>query len=222
MRDDVTIRESSLRRRKLGGAVLTAVGAALMMWALAFDGCVPVLVVGVVAIFIGVALLSPVIGRPLVAPIAGLLAENVTRRRSASVIPNADRPGTGCPPDLRGHAQPPVAAAARGTCCTDSAATAGPCPVPPQILLPRPHTLAVWTEMGRRQCAVARSVRRVPGRTGSRMHPPAPSTPAKPIMVGAPLMSCGCWSFRRTGRVLTVRDGPPCAGGAAIWRRSGS
>ena len=71
MRDDVTIPESSLRRRMLGGAALTAAGAALMLWALAFDGGLALLGGGVLAVFVGVALLSPVIGRPIVAAIAG-------------------------------------------------------------------------------------------------------------------------------------------------------
>ena len=71
MRDDVTVPESSLRRRILGGAALTAAGAALMLWALAFDGGLALLGGGVLAVFIGVALLSPVIGRPIVAAIAG-------------------------------------------------------------------------------------------------------------------------------------------------------
>ena len=71
MRDDVAIPESSLRRRMLAGAALTTVGAALLLWALALDGGVLLLGVGVVAIFIGVALLCPVIGRPIVAAIAG-------------------------------------------------------------------------------------------------------------------------------------------------------
>ena len=71
MRDDVVIPESSLRRRMIGGATLTAVGAALMLWALAFGGGLGMLGAGVLAVFIGIALLSPVIGRPIVAAIAG-------------------------------------------------------------------------------------------------------------------------------------------------------
>ena len=42
-----------------------------MIWALAFDGGLQPLGGGVLAVFIGVALLSPVIGRPIVAVIAG-------------------------------------------------------------------------------------------------------------------------------------------------------
>ncbi len=71
MRDDVTIPESSMRRRLIGGAALTVIGAALMVWTLAFDGPLQALGGGVLAVFIGVALLSPVIGRPVVTAIAG-------------------------------------------------------------------------------------------------------------------------------------------------------
>ena len=71
MRDDVSIPESSMRRRLIGGAALTVVGAGLMIWALAFDGGLQPLGGGVLAVFIGVALLSPVISRPIVTVIAG-------------------------------------------------------------------------------------------------------------------------------------------------------
>jgi putative ABC transport system permease protein len=71
MRDDVSIPESSMRRRLIGGAALTVVGAGLMIWALAFDGGLQPLGGGVLAVFVGVALLSPVISRPIVAVIAG-------------------------------------------------------------------------------------------------------------------------------------------------------
>ena len=71
MRDDVSIPESSMRRRLIGGAALTAVGAGLMIWALAFDGGLQPLGGGVLAVFIGVALLSPVISRPIITVIAG-------------------------------------------------------------------------------------------------------------------------------------------------------
>ncbi len=71
MRDDVSIPESSLRRRLIGGAALTVLGAGLMIWALAFDGGLQPLGGGVLAVFIGVALLSPVIGKPIVTAIAG-------------------------------------------------------------------------------------------------------------------------------------------------------
>ncbi len=42
LRDDVTIPESSLRRRTIGGTSLTTAGAAFILWALAFDGGLPV------------------------------------------------------------------------------------------------------------------------------------------------------------------------------------
>lgn len=71
MRDDVSIPESSMRRRLAGGALLTVIGAGLMIYSLAFDGGLSALGGGVLAVFIGVALLSPVISRPIVAVIAG-------------------------------------------------------------------------------------------------------------------------------------------------------
>jgi putative ABC transport system permease protein len=71
MRDDVSIPESSMRRRLAGGVALTVLGAGLMIWALAFDGGLQPLGGGVLAVFIGVALLSPVIGKPIVTVIAG-------------------------------------------------------------------------------------------------------------------------------------------------------
>ena len=71
IRDDVSIPESSMHRRLLGGGVLTAAGAGLMVWALAFDGGLQPLGGGALAVFIGIALLAPVIGRPIVTAIAG-------------------------------------------------------------------------------------------------------------------------------------------------------
>ncbi len=70
MRDDVAMPESSLRRRLVAGAAVTVVGAGLMTWSLGFDGGLPVLGIGVLAVFVGVALLAPTIGRPLVTLIA--------------------------------------------------------------------------------------------------------------------------------------------------------
>lgn len=90
MRDDVALPESSMRRRLVGGGVLAVVGAGLMIWALAFDGGLQPLGGGVFAVFVGVALLSPVIGRPIVSAIAapfprlfgtvGVLARENARR----------------------------------------------------------------------------------------------------------------------------------------------
>ncbi len=71
MREDVGIPESSMRRRLIGGGALTAIGAGLMVWSLAFGGGLQVMGGGVLAVFVGVALLAPVISRPIVAAIAG-------------------------------------------------------------------------------------------------------------------------------------------------------
>jgi putative ABC transport system permease protein len=70
LRDDVAMPESSLRRRLLVGSVVAAAGAGLMVWSLAFDGGLSVLGAGVLGVFVGVALVSPVIGRPIVSLIA--------------------------------------------------------------------------------------------------------------------------------------------------------
>ena len=90
MRDDVAMPESSMRRRLVAGGMLTAVGAGLMGWSLAADGGLTALGIGVLAVFVGVALLAPVIGRPIVGLIAapfprlfgpvGVLARQNARR----------------------------------------------------------------------------------------------------------------------------------------------
>ena len=90
MRDDVAMPESSMRRRLVSGVALTVIGAGSMVWSLAFDGGLSVLGIGVLAVFLGVALLAPVISRPIVAVIAapfprlfgtvGLLAGQNARR----------------------------------------------------------------------------------------------------------------------------------------------
>ena len=90
MRDDVSIPESSMRRRLVGGGLLTAVGAGLMVSALGYGAGLPTLGGGVLAVFLGVALLAPVLGRPIVTVIAapyrrvfgtvGVLARENTRR----------------------------------------------------------------------------------------------------------------------------------------------
>ena len=79
-----------MHRRLVGGVALTVLGAGLMVWALAFDGGLQPLGGGVFAVFIGVALLSPVIGKPIVTVIAwpysrlfgtvGVLARENARR----------------------------------------------------------------------------------------------------------------------------------------------
>ncbi len=90
MRDDVALPESSMHRRLVAGTALSVIGAGLMVWSLGFDGGMAVLGGGVLAVFVGVALLAPVIGRPIVTLIAapfprlfgtvGRLARQNTRR----------------------------------------------------------------------------------------------------------------------------------------------
>ena len=70
LRDDVAMPESSLRRRLVAGTLLAVVGAGLMVWSLAFDAGLSVLGGGVLGVFVGIALISPVIGRPIVSAIA--------------------------------------------------------------------------------------------------------------------------------------------------------
>jgi putative ABC transport system permease protein len=72
MRDDVSIPESSMRHRLISGAAVTLVGATLMASALFFDTGLALLGAGVLAVFIGVALLSPAISQPIVTAVAGL------------------------------------------------------------------------------------------------------------------------------------------------------
>ena len=73
MRDDVVIPQSSRRTRRVVGALLTAAGAVSMGVGLFAD--VPqagtLVGAGVAAVFVGVALLAPVIGPPIVRVIAG-------------------------------------------------------------------------------------------------------------------------------------------------------
>src|SRR6478672_2688305 len=70
LRDDVAMPESTLHRRLVAGSAIALIGAGLMVWSLAFDGGLSALGGGVLGVFIGVALVSPVIGRPLVSLIA--------------------------------------------------------------------------------------------------------------------------------------------------------
>lgn len=69
MRDDVALPESALRRRILIGATLTTAGSLFMFFGLrgTFDGLNGTYSVGggILAVLIGVALLSPVLARPL-------------------------------------------------------------------------------------------------------------------------------------------------------------
>ncbi|HET6627870.1 MAG TPA: FtsX-like permease family protein [Nocardioidaceae bacterium] len=67
MRDDIALPESSVRRRLIVGGVLGLVGAGLMVVGLVGEGGQGATLVGlgVFAILIGVALMSPVLGRPV-------------------------------------------------------------------------------------------------------------------------------------------------------------
>lgn len=69
MRDDVALPESSIRRRVIVGTALVAAGAALLGIGLfgSFDGNTTTAMVGggILGVLIGVALLSPVLGRPI-------------------------------------------------------------------------------------------------------------------------------------------------------------
>lgn len=67
MRDDVALPESSIRRRMLAGGVLALVGGGLMAGGLAGSGGTGATLVGlgVFGILVAVALMSPVLGRPV-------------------------------------------------------------------------------------------------------------------------------------------------------------
>lgn len=69
MRDDVSLGESSLRRRVLVGGVLGAAGLAAGAVGLlgSGNGALLPLGLGALAILVGLSLLSPVLGRPLIA-----------------------------------------------------------------------------------------------------------------------------------------------------------
>jgi len=69
MRDDVALPESSLRRRLLVGSAMIVVGIGLMIAGFAADGSLGLTLIGLgmLLILIGVSLLSPLLGRPLVA-----------------------------------------------------------------------------------------------------------------------------------------------------------
>jgi putative ABC transport system permease protein len=68
MRDDVALPESSLRRRLLVGGSLVIVGIGLMVGGFAAEGGNGLLLIGIgmLTILIGVALSSPVLGRPVI------------------------------------------------------------------------------------------------------------------------------------------------------------
>jgi putative ABC transport system permease protein len=77
MRDDVALPESSIRRRMIAGLALLALGVALLVAGFLGEGGAGARLVGlgVLAILIAVALMSPVLGRPV------LLALGVVYRR---------------------------------------------------------------------------------------------------------------------------------------------
>jgi putative ABC transport system permease protein len=68
MRDDVALSETSLRRRMLVGAVAVVAGVALMAAGLVGSGGAGLLMIGLgmLLILVGVALMSPVLGRPII------------------------------------------------------------------------------------------------------------------------------------------------------------
>jgi putative ABC transport system permease protein len=68
MRDDIALPESSLRRRLLVGGCLVVLGVGLMTGGFATDGGNGLLLIGLgmLTILIGVALSSPVLGRPVI------------------------------------------------------------------------------------------------------------------------------------------------------------
>jgi putative ABC transport system permease protein len=68
MRDDVALPESSLHRRVIAGTVMVVGGIGLMVAGFAGDGGAGLTLIGVgmLSILVGVSLMSPVIGRPLV------------------------------------------------------------------------------------------------------------------------------------------------------------
>ena len=82
MRDDVAMPEASVRRRMLVGAVLGAVGISLMVGGLAGSGGTGASLVGagVFGVLIAVALMSPVVGRPVLHALG-----SVFRRTSGTV-----------------------------------------------------------------------------------------------------------------------------------------
>lgn len=68
MRDDVALPETSLHRRVVAGTVMVVAGIGLMVAGFAGDGGTGLTMIGVgmLSILVGVSLMSPVIGRPLV------------------------------------------------------------------------------------------------------------------------------------------------------------
>jgi putative ABC transport system permease protein len=69
MRDDVALPEASLHRRVIFGSVMVVAGVGLMVAGFADEGTrgLTLIGLGMLSILIGVSLMSPVVGRPLVA-----------------------------------------------------------------------------------------------------------------------------------------------------------
>lgn len=76
---DSAIPDKPLRRQAILGAVLAAAGAVAMFLGLT-GSPIQVLGVGVVLVFLGVALLSPVLSRPVVAGLGAILGRSITGR----------------------------------------------------------------------------------------------------------------------------------------------
>lgn len=94
MRDDIALPESALRRRVLIGAILTVAGSLFMFFGLrgTFDGLNGTYSVGggILAVLIGVALLSPVLAKPLLL-IMGLLYRGIYKLVGQLATQNAAR-----------------------------------------------------------------------------------------------------------------------------------
>ena len=99
MRDEVALPETSLRRRLIVGVVMVVAGVGLMIGGFAGEGSTGLLLIGLgmLSILVGVSLMSPVIGRPLVeglgaayrrvfGMVGGLAGQNALRnpRRTAA------------------------------------------------------------------------------------------------------------------------------------------
>ena len=76
---DSAIPDKPLRRQAISGAVLAAAGAVAMFIGLT-GGPLQVLGLGVFLVFLGVALLSPVLSRPVVAALGAVLGRSITGR----------------------------------------------------------------------------------------------------------------------------------------------
>ena len=73
LRDDVALPESSLRRRALVGTAMLAVGIAAMVSGLVGEAGILWVGLGALGIFLGVAMLSPFLSRPVVGGVGSLL-----------------------------------------------------------------------------------------------------------------------------------------------------